>query len=106
MFSEFKTSCIKGSLGDHQLRKLLVDVRHASGEIIDCDKETDNNVSSVRKMRELAKITPSPSQTSSSSGYETTEEEEITRINARDSSMDRGKEDDERSDKIRVEQED
>ena len=62
---------------DHQIRKLLKDVRHSSGEIIDCNGETD--VPPVTKMRGLAKIALSPSQaSSSSSGYETNDEEEIT----------------------------
>ena len=69
-----------GVTQDHQIRKLLKDVRHSSGEIIDCNGETDNDVPPVTKMREHAKIGLSPSQTSSSSsGYETTDEEEITR---------------------------
>ena len=80
MFIEFKMSCIRGSPGDHQIRKLLKDVRHFSGEIIDCNGEADNDLPPVTKMREHAKIALSPSQTSSSSlGYETTDEEEITR---------------------------
>ena len=70
----------QGFTQDHQIRKLLKDVRHSSGEIIDCNGETDNDVPPVTKMREHAKIALSPSQTSSSSsGYETTDEEEITR---------------------------
>ena len=68
-----------GVTQDHQVRKLLKDVRHLSGEIIDCNGETDNAVPPVTKMREHAKIAISPSQTSSSSsGYETNDEEEIT----------------------------
>ena len=66
---------------DHQIRKLLKDVRHSLVEIIDCNGETDNDVPPVTKMGEHAKIAISPSQTSSSSsGYETTNEEEITQV--------------------------
>ena len=69
-----------GVTQDHQIRKLLKDVRHSSCEIIDCNGVTDNDVPPVTKMREHAKIALSPSQTSSSSsGYETINEEEIAR---------------------------
>ena len=64
---------------DHQIRKLLKDVRHSSGDIIDCNGETGNDVPPVTKMREHAKIALSPSQTSSSSsGYETNDGEQVT----------------------------
>ena len=77
-------SCVREGGGwitqDHQIRKLLKDVRHSSGEVIDCNGETDNDVPPVTKMREHAKIALTRSQTSSSSsGYETTYEEEIAR---------------------------
>ena len=85
------------------MQKLLKNVRRSSSEIIDCNGETDNDVPSVTKMREHAKIALSPSQTSSlSSGYETTDEEEITRARENRSWH---KKDEKRFNEIRVEQE-
>ena len=37
---------------DHEMQKLLKDVRHSSGEMIDCNGETDNDVPPVTKMQE------------------------------------------------------
>ena len=48
----------QGVTQDHQIRKFLKDVRHSSGEIIDCNGETDNDVPPVTKMRKHAKIYP------------------------------------------------
>ena len=92
----------QGFTKDHQIRELLKDVRHSSGEIIDCNGETDNDVPPVTKMREHAKIALSPSRTSSSSpGYGTTDEDEKTRTRE---NRQWHKEDEYRFIKIRVEQ--
>ena len=53
-------SCVRegggGITQDHQMRKQLKDVRNSSGEVIDCNGETDNDVPFVTKMREHEQV--------------------------------------------------
>ena len=76
-------SCVREGGGDHPGSSNTETAERrqtSSGEVIDCNGETNNDVPPVTKMREHAKIALSRSQTSSSSsGYETTYEEEIAR---------------------------